>query len=385
MHIKRANKPVNILLCLFFILVISPAVASIGISSIPYPKLYFFEPNMELVLNMKCFEYTDDCEPYVTGEFSEYAVISDFREAGQNEKSFKVTIKMPAEIKTPGKHELYIGVTDIEKRVSAGISVITKVRKVVNFMVLYETKYAKVSFSAPNINENETAMFMFEVSNFGKPELMLVYGKVDIFNNMGQKVGSTQSKSTIIKSTKTKSLSAEWDSYGAVPGEYAAVGTLLYDGNKKVINQTFLIGTKDIKILDYTRNFEAGKISRMDIDVRNKWNGPINEMYAAVKILEKEFKTPTVLLNAFQSNTLTGYLDTTNIEPGIYPAEIIVYFDGNQKKEDGKINITAKEEIRLPIKIGFNPTTILILSVVALIILAIINIIVTLRERKKKS
>lgn len=382
MFVINAKKSINILFCLFVLLVISPAVASIGIGSSPLPKLHFFEPNMELVIDMKCFEYTDDCEPYATGEFSEYLTFSDLTETGPNEKSFRVTVKMPAEIGTPGKHTLYIGVTDIEKSASTGISVITKVRKAVNFMVLYETKYAAAAFSAPNINEDETAIFRFEVSNFGKQDLMLVYGKVDIFNIKGEKVGSVKSKSTSIKSTETKTISAEWDSHGTIAGEYTAVGTLVYDSIEKIMNSTFLIGTKEVEILNYTKNFEIGKISRMDIDIINRWNGPINDLYAVVNVGQIEFKTPSISLNAFQSSTLTGHIDTTNLESGEHEIEMTLRFDGNEKKEKGIINVFKSKEkgLYLPMKLGLNLTTALICLVVLLVLF---NIIIVLRMRKK--
>lgn len=379
----KAKKIFIYSLYLLLVVILAPAAVSIGISSEPLPRLYFFKPNMELTISMKCFDYTDDCEPYAEGKFSENVVFSSLKETGQNEKGFTAAIKMPQDIGAPGEHKLYIGVTDIDKRSSSGISVITKVRKVLRFMALYDEKYADVSFSAPNINENEKEAFLFDVSNFGKDDLVLVYGEVDVFNSQGEKVGSAKSGSTGIKSTESAAIKAEWDSKGIKSGQYTAAGRLFYDGNEKLMNQTFLIGTKDVEIISHTMDFEESRISRMDINVRNTWNGPINELYGVVRINKTEFKTPSIPLGAFQEGILNAYIDASQFRLGKHDIEITLHFDGSQRTEESSINIfRAKGKgIYLPMQIGMNSTTLLTALILLLLLLNIIFIIWTKRKK----
>lgn len=366
---------------LLFILAI-PTTLAIGISSVPFPKYYFFQPDMEIGMDMACYDYTDDCETYVEGELSQYTQLSSLVQSSANEKAFMFSMKLPADMQPPGEHLGYIGVTDIKKTASSGITVITKVRKVIRVMVLYGLPYAEVSFSAPNINENEIARFIFDVSNYGKQDLMLVYGNVDIYNSDGKKAGSAGSKSTGIRSTETTSIIVEWDSKGAVSGQYTAVGTLHYDGNEKIINQTFIIGIKDVQLVNHTEEFEEGKIGRMDINAKNAWNGPISGLYAVVNVNQTEFKTPTISLGNFQEGTLTGYLDATGLKKGSYDAEITLHFDGMQKTEKSSIIIYRPKGkgIYLPMQLGLNTTTILIIALIALVIF---NIVMLLWMRKK--
>ncbi|PIN85947.1 hypothetical protein COV19_07055 [Candidatus Woesearchaeota archaeon CG10_big_fil_rev_8_21_14_0_10_44_13] len=361
-----------------------PAAFSIGISSEPMPYYYFFTPNMEISMEMKCYDYADDCLPYAEGEFSENVMFGSLVQTGDNEKSFSVKVNMPPEAGAPGEHRLYLGVSDVKNTASSGISVLTKVRKIMRFMILYEEKYVQASFSAPNINENEVGKFTFTVSNFGKPDLMLVYGQIDIFNDQGEKIGTAKSGSRGLKSTESKTLTAEWDSKGIKAGQHTAVGILYYDGNEKLMNQTFLIGMKDVSMINYTDKFEEGRISRMDINVKNSWNGPINDLHSSISVNGTEFKTPSITMGAFGTGTLTGYLDATMLKKGRYDAEIKIYFDGSEKTQAAKIEVFKPKGkgVYLPMQLGLNTTTLLI---GAILLLVIFNMIMLLWMRKKRT
>ena len=81
------------------------------------------------------------------------------------------------------------------------------------------------------------------------------------------------------------------------------------------------------------KEFEQGKINPFRIEVENKWNTRIEEVFATVSITDAgtlitDFKTVSVDTKPWEIKNITGYFDTTNLEAKRYTAKIILSYDG---------------------------------------------------------
>ncbi|HLC46413.1 MAG TPA: hypothetical protein VJI75_01600 [Candidatus Nanoarchaeia archaeon] len=364
----------------------SSAVSAIGISTGQLPSLYVFEPGKEITFQMTCYEYTNDCEVYSEGDLSEATVITPLKQTDEDSKNFIITIKIPATEPNPGRHALYIVASDVKSQIDAGISVLTRVRKSFVFMVLYGSPYIEAALSVHNINEGEEGRLIFSIINYGKYDLGSVYGTADIYNSEGVKVGRAMTGSHPIKSTEGVTLTAFWNSSGNKGGDYLAVGKIYYDGSEAYLNQSFLIGQKVLSLVNHTKDFEVGKISRMDILLKNEWNGPIDSAFATVILNGTVSKTPSVSFFQFQTQAVSAYIDTSPSSPGEHEVLFTLSFDGFYKEVKGTINVFKSEEPEpyMPFGLGMNTTTLLVITIVLLVLLNLFMMFIHKRNKEHK-
>ena len=88
-----------------------------------------------------------------------------------------------------------------------------------------------------------------------------------------------------------------------------------------------------MEIKDYDYQFEQGKINPFKIEVENKWNTKIDEVFVEVAITDSGtlvggFKTISVDTNPWESKNITGYLDATNLEVKRYVAKLSLSYGG---------------------------------------------------------
>lgn len=322
---------------------------------------------------------------------------------------FKVKLSLPESLDVPG--ESY-GIVSVEIDPSqGGFRAYPAIGLSYRVFVLYPYEFIRWSFSAPNMNTNETKDFSLVVQNLGEPEIANVFADIDVIsleNNETVRILKTDAAS--LKPKEKKTISAKFDSLGLLPGNYRAVPKLHWNNdisgiddanfNKLESKLEFRIGIKEVKILNFTKYFEKDSINQMDILVESAWNTKIDDLYSEITIYDKttgdelkHFKSITTELDAWETKSFEAYFDTKGLEEGDYKAGIELFYDGGISSEDGMIIIGgdsgAKTFDEMPgtFKVDFakilTPINIMIL-LLAIFLAVNLYLAITLLKRKKE-
>jgi hypothetical protein len=333
-------------------------VSLLLIMAVPYAQATFispggvkldFEPNLQ-----KDLVFIVGGAPRVNvsihGELAEYARIIDTKkmETGTLAGGTQVTVRisLPEHIPKPGEHKISVVASEIAEE-GAMISSAVVVGAPIRIFVPYPGKYVDVSFSVKNINENDTAEFVFKTVSYCTDNVTEAWGHVEVFDAKGGMIAAVDSEKASIATRERKSFTAEWVSVGYPAGNYHAEGTFYWDDNMTVSEADFRIGNMNIHILNFTRELEAGKINPFDVLVESGWNSNAESVYAVVSIAGVTMQTPSVDLAAWERKELGGYFDAADIEPGTYTADIVLHYHGRRTEAAGEVAVVkaARESI----------------------------------------
>jgi hypothetical protein len=403
-------KPSKIIVFFLVLITLSAFAYSLSLSGENFKIFINFLPNYEredtyFVTNKEGYTCTYRISPMkVNGvDLSPYFVITPNvieNVANGESRQFKVKLVLPDSIDIPGDSESWVRV-QIDTESTGVIKAVPSLAIRYILSVLYPYKYIQWYFSAPDMNINETKDFGLSIINLGEPTVGSAYGDIVITDlESGQIVRSLRTQTeTDIQSRQSRSLIAKFDATNLRPGNYRAVPTLQWDANTSNIESDnfnlkqskldFRIGTKNVRILNFTRLFEYNSINKFDIFIESEWNTKISDIYAIVRVYDpetnaklKEFKSLNTELDPFGSKVLDAYFDTTDLEKKQYRAEVTLFYEGDSSVAQGDIwideNINAITFKEMPgtFKLDFSKIfTPMGLMIVLLIIFIIINLI----------
>jgi len=384
--LKRIRLLVFLLVVIFII--IKPTEA-VGLY-FPNDKELDFEPGIEKTFNFGATASGRDVKLSVSGYLSEYVTLSKtFIKSDSTDRSFTVTLKLPKEIEKPGHHKIWIAAEEIigESKMGGNIGTSSNVRVYILIHVLNPGKYVDMSLSAPNVNLNEPVNFVVNVKSFGEEDINSIKAAINVYSPDNEKLATIYTDKKPLKSNTEETLHAQLDTKGYPAGTYKAVATLNYDGKTKEDEKNFKIGKLNIKIINYTKEFEKDKINKFDIEIESDWGNRIENTYGEIKVNNKIIKTPNIDLPPWEKKTITAYWDTNNIEIGSYDAEMTIYYESKTTVEIGKVEVVEKKEalVEKPGVISLSTTTILILIIILLIIIDIIWITKKGRSERKQN
>ncbi|MBC8500801.1 MAG: hypothetical protein ISS25_01980 [Nanoarchaeota archaeon] len=373
---------------IFFLLMIilSTSAYSIGLSSgRSYPKPILFEPGLVFSEDLVMSQYKYESEPYIEGDLVEYAIITNHKDYGDYQ-TFTVILTLPEKLDRAGIHTLYIGARELPPT-EGGIVGLTRVRKLRQFLVLYDEKIAKFyELLTPNVNEGQTTKFSFKAESLSKQKITSIEVDIKIYDFNRKLIKTLNIEKFELASAEKKTLSVEFDSQGLTSGQYFAEAEIHWENEITKLESSFKIGALNLQILNFTRNFTANQINKINIEVESKWNGKINDVYAQLFIDDEEqTSTQTYNFGPFERKEITGYLDLSYVEGGMHTLRIILNYGNEKTVVEDDINIVGegkkKPRVRKPITITLNSTEIMMLLVIIVLILAIV---VILQQRKKK-
>lgn len=386
-------------LLLFSILIIVP-VHAMSLRGKTLKIELDFEPNLVRedtfsITNQEGYTSTYNIFPYVLhgADITSYFTITPNRIEnllGSRTETFTVKLVLPESIDIPGETENRVKVR-IDSSASGVLKAVPSLAIRYIIFVLYPFKYIEWSFSAPHMNINETKEFAVNLQNLGEPTIDLAYADVSFISlESGQIIRNLKTNTeNNISSKETKKLNVSFNSANLKPGNYKAIATLYWDTNVSVVEKEFRIGTKQVKILNFTKLVEVNAITKFDIIIQSGWNTKISDIYADITVYDintgqklREFKSLNTDLNAWQTKTVVAYFDTKRLEKGEYKVVINLRYEGVTTTAEGIIrideNIDAEivEEIPGKFKLDlsgiFTPMNILILLLILFIIINIV-------------
>ena len=212
-----------------------------------------------------------------------------------------------------------------------GISSQVAVSKTFEVVVHSFEKDLYASLSVPNLNEGSKATIQLVVQSVGYPDIEETYGQVTISNFSGQEVGSVETAHRPLPGLESLSFSLPYDTSNFPTGNYAAKAVVWYDGKFKAANTTFLIGSMDLILDNYTAEFYPG-FNDFTVLVTNNWGNSLRNVYVRLFVNGQQLvHTPSITLEPWQQGKLEAILDL-ELPPGEYPALLKLYFEGESKE-----------------------------------------------------
>ena len=275
---------------------------------------------------------------YAQGDFAKYVTIEKntfYIKSTDAEIPFSYKIDLPAGMK-PGKNDIEIVVMELSTPESGGqdttVTSVLSVIQRITINVPYGGKYAEGFFSISEGNVNDTITFMTNIINRGTDTLKDIDGYVIIKGPTNAEITTIEAdKIHNLESRQSEKMSIDWTA-NVNPGTYYAEFYINYDGQQLVLTKTFNVGNQNIDIRKISVDtFKIGSIAKIDVDLLNKWNQPVDNIYAEMVIMDDKgnsvstLRTVPVTINPMSTGMVTGYWDTRDVTVGNYDIKVVIH------------------------------------------------------------
>ena len=170
-----------------------------------------------------------------------------------------------------------------------------------------------------------------EVTNLGKKDLNEVQTTFYV-NDKEQKEHELETPSASIQTKETKLLKTtiKKDNFNEA-GQYEVSAITKYSDQTLELYKTLLIGKPEVDITYFDRYLIAHKVNQYTLDLLNKWNQQIRNVYVDVEVFKEgqkvdEFRTRSVDIDAEMIRRVSDYLNAKDKGPGEYIFEMTVHY-----------------------------------------------------------
>ncbi len=269
-----------------------------------------YEPYINLKTTQLRFESSDDSLP----------VFFDFT--------------MPDKV-PPGQTMTYLVVEEDQNEFAEGISSKIIIKHKLVIQGPYPEKYV-----LPKVNFQEgTSAYRFisEVQNLGQKDIDEV--KTTFYlNDKQQQPQVLETSSTPLKTKEDKVLVAEMKKEYLDLGAFEVRAVTTYDDQKVELVSEFTIGKPEVEVTYFTPYFAAGQIDPYSLDLLNKWNKKVKNVFVDVDVKKNnlsidQFRTKSVDIAGLETERLQDYFDARNKKEGVYSFDMAVNFWNNYRME----------------------------------------------------
>ncbi len=350
------SKKLLIIAGVLMIVLLLAGVSALGVT--PARTTLNFKPGEEQTISFSIInsESRDmNLVVYVQGELNKSVGIigenSFEMKSGEENKQMSYTFKMPQTL-NPGLHTADVVIMQLpgksgtsEAFVGAAVAVVTQIY----VYVPYPGKYAESDMSVVNAEQGGEATFIIPVVSRGNLDLVSVKANIDVYNKMGEKVGSFNTAEISVPSGEKKDIVAKWKADVPV-GMYRAVATLMYDGESLQLEKQFSVGSQDLDLQQVeVKDFSLGEIAKFEMLIENKWSEPISQVYAQTQIFDNEgkvmadFKSATYDIEPLTKTVMVSYWDTAGVRVGTYDSSVFLRYGQKSSQKDFKLKVSEQE------------------------------------------
>jgi hypothetical protein len=332
----------GVIFCIIFLIILSSlkVKAIVGVS----PGIYEvdFEPGLK---GRYAFDFIFDegveAEIYTEGDLAQYVEID--RDSLVGEGLVISLMELPDTIDVPGPHKIFIGARQATGP-GGSVGLVGNVRGIILVKVPYPGKYAELDvFETTNANQGEPINITLTVLNLGKESINAdVF--VEIYDEENESMGRIYLGSSFIETTKSYKFDKTVDTSGYKPGDYKIKAIVNYEGGVLEREKSFRLGALELKISNYTKEFERDKINPFEIEVESFWNNKIKDVYLDAQIIgyDISFLTPSAEVDRWQKVKFTGFFDTTGIKEKKFKANVTINYA--DKKTSKIVDLKFKSE-----------------------------------------
>lgn len=313
---------------------ITPAKATVG-----------FSPGLErgISFNVVNSEHKDiNLSISKGGELADYITIynnSISMGAGEGLKEVSYRINLPMTL-SPGLHNGEVRISEVQPSGGAQFSTLTAVSMQIVVKVPYPGKYIEAGVSIEDARAGENTTIRIPLLNAGSERINNAGAVIDIYDKTGNLVKDVSTEGISLDAGERKDILGVWES--KVPaGNYRAVVKISYDGKNLTLEKEFSLGIVELKIESINLGrFELGGIARIDLIVKNQWDGEIKNLHSRILIFNndgakiKEFYSPDLNVNPMESAMVTSYLESSGMDEGDYNATIYLESEKMSLKEN---------------------------------------------------
>lgn len=260
------------------------------------------------------------------GPLANYVTINDSIiniKSNEGEKEFTYNIKLPSDL-TPGPKSIIISVAEVndasdENSMSGLLTVSHQLQVNVPYIGLYAEGYLSMS----STTQNDATIATLNLINLGTENIQVIKGTLNIKDLNGEIVYSKKIQE-YNDTLSGASVKIEEAFNIGLAGKYIAEYDIDYDSKKIVVNKEFYTGEYNLTVIGASvKNFKLGTIAKVDVDVSNNWNVPIEEVYGEIIVTDLNGtivgKANTTKATISPSTGLfTVYWDTADIKTGLY-------------------------------------------------------------------
>ena len=192
----------------------------------------------------------------------------------------------------------------------------------------YPDKYiaAKLNFH----DQGDKIEFVSEVENLGKEDISEIQTTFYI-NDKEQRPHSLQTEKLSLSTKETTLLRASLKRDLFQLGEFEVSAVTSFDDQKIELRKILRVGQPEVEITYFDPYFIAYKINQYSLDLLNKWNTEVKNVFVDVEVKKDgkkidEFRTKSVDIEGEMIQRITDYLDAKDKEPGKYTFEMVVNF-----------------------------------------------------------
>lgn len=268
-----------------------------------------------------------------------------------------------------GEEEIITQAEDEESTITARVAIKHKI----TVTVPRQEKYVEASIEYRE--QQEDTNVITEVKNLGLQDVNTLQTETTVMEDE-QKIADFASDTVPLPSLDTKTFYSSVSKQKAYQGEYELVSTIKYDEKEVEITKTMILGSPEIKILSFDKFFKEKTINEFKIDLENKWNKDMKNIYATIELTKdgqqaiEPTRTTSIDIAGRTKQTMNSYIDLTNVNEGEYVCKVTINYNDQKTEETQMVKVMTPAEFRR--ETGQLTMLVIMLGIIAALLVALL-------------
>lgn len=295
---------------------------------------------------------------FAKGDLAGYLQFSqEVVKLSQDEKEKQITFKVkfpnklpPGDLKTNIIIEQKVELKNNPSQFSAKLVLEHK-------LIVHSSYPEKYLIGDLKIEENDkTIGLVSELTNYGSQNIQSL--KTTVFvSDQQEDIETLEAEEATLAPNETKEVKVELDKQKVSYGEFNILAKIFYDGYRLELEKKLVKGEPEIEILYFDRYFLAGQVNKITIDLLNKWNQKLDNLFIDIFVFKdgkkiEEIRSQNFALNGKETKKVESYLDASKKEIGNYDFEVQVNYNGKITSKKASGSILNEEEFQKQVKAG---------------------------------